>query len=217
MFRLTVPSNGVFTTMVLMSTAETWVERTEMLDSSQRDIITGGGLSKRFSRLPLWLSHPANISGFYGFLVSFALILPYMMTYDYWEVAWIFHSSLLIVACLILGMCSRIIVAFTKRMPVSPFRKVLYPMPFVGLGLISLSSTDLLTVHPYISWTILMIPGPLYVHLSWAPRWRLLCMIEDEIDPFEGMDTPERAEEVSEVAGDDSEMVEVVEEFDSEE
>ena len=217
MFGLTVPSSGVFTAIVSMSTAETWIERTEMLDSSQRDIITGGGLSKRFSRLPLWLSHPANISGFYGLLVSFALILPYMMTNDYWEVVWIYESSRFVVACLILGMCSRIIATFTERMPVVPIRKVLYPMPFIGLGLISLSSTDLLSVHPYISWTILMIPGPLYVHLSWAPRWRLLCMIEDEIDPFEGMNTPERTEEVSEVAGDDSEMVEVIEEFDSEE
>ena len=107
---LTVPSNGVFTAITLMSTAETWVERTEMLDPSQRDIITGGGLSKRFSRLPLWLSHPANISGFYGFLISIALVLPYMMTYDYWEAAWILHSSLLIVSCLTLGMFSRIIV-----------------------------------------------------------------------------------------------------------
>jgi hypothetical protein len=213
----TVPSNGVFTATDLMSTVETWIERTEMLDSSQRDLITGGALSKRFSRLPLWLSHPANISGFYGLLVSFALILPYMMTNDYWEAAWILHSSLLIVSCLVLGMCSRIIVAFTKRMPVIPIRKVLYPMPFIGLGLFALSSTDLLTVHPYISWTFLMVPGPLYVHLSWAPRWRLLCMIEDGIDPFEGMNTPERTEEVSEVAGDDSEMVEVIEEFDSEE
>ena len=217
MFGHTVPSNGVFIATDLMSTGETWIERTELLDTSQRDIITGGALSKRFSRLPLWLSHPANISGFYGLLVSFALILPYMMTNDFWEAAWILHSSLLIVSCLVLGMCSRIIVAITKRMPVVPFRKVLYPMPFIGLGLFALSSTDLLAVHPYISWTLLMVPGPLYVHLSWAPRWRLLCMIEDEINPFEGMDAPERTEEVSEFAGNDSEIVEVIEEFDSEE
>ena len=24
------------------------------------------------------------------------------------------------------------------------------------------------------------------VHLSWAPRWRLLCRLEEGLDPFEG-------------------------------
>ena len=42
-------------------------------------------------------------------------------------------------------------------------------------------------------------------------------MVEDEINPFEGVEITERTEEVSEVAGDDSEIIEVVEKFDSEE
>ena len=32
-----------------------------------------------------------------------------------------------------------------------------------------------------------MIPGPLYVHLSWAPRWRLLESLEEGSNPFEGI------------------------------
>ena len=62
-----------------MGTSAAWAERTGSLDESQREMLTGGGLSKRFSRLPLWLSHPSNIGAFYGFLVSLALILPCLL------------------------------------------------------------------------------------------------------------------------------------------
>lgn len=177
----------------------------------------GGSLSKRFSNLPLWLSHPSNICGFYGLLVSLALILPFMMTYDSWGAKWVLTASLLIVSCMILGMMSRIISSLTRRMPVATMRKLLYPMPFLGLGLFTLNATDLFAMSNYIPYTLLLLPGPLYVHLSWAPRWRLLCMLEDKIDPFEGIERSERTEEVAEVAGDDSEIIEVVEQFDSEE
>ena len=60
-----------------MGTVEAWAGKTDSLDESQREMLTGGGLSKRFSRLPLWLSHPSNIGAFYGVLISLALILPY--------------------------------------------------------------------------------------------------------------------------------------------
>ena len=64
-----------------------------------------------------------------------------------------------------------------------------------------------------------MIPGPLYIHLSWAPRWRLLCMIEDGANPFENMPVKQyiNNEENEEVVTGDSEMMEVVESFESEE
>ena len=64
-----------------------------------------------------------------------------------------------------------------------------------------------------------MIPGPLYIHLSWAPRWRLLCMIEDGANPFENMPVKQYTnnEENEEVVTGDSEMMEVVESFESEE
>ena len=70
----------------------------------------------------------------------------------------------------------------------------------------------------YLSWGLLIIPGPMYVHLSWAPRWRLLCMIEDGDNPFKGLPVSdnERSTEVSDMAGDDSELVEVVESFEEE-
>ena len=201
-----------------------WDERTSSLTESQQEMISGGGLSKRFSSLPLWLSHPSNIGAFYGFLVSLALILPYYMTEEFWFPLWILHASLLIFATAFLGMFSRFVNAFTKRMPMSVNRKLLYPMPFIGFTLFTLIHTDLLvsnTYTQYLSWGLLMIPGPFYIHLSWAPRWRILCLIEDKKYPFAGEPVTESERIMSqdedlEVAGDDSEIMEVVESFEEE-
>jgi len=204
-----------------MGMVAAWDEQLGSLDESQREMITGGGLSKRFSRLPLWLSHPSNIGAFYGLLVSLALILPYYMTEEFWLTLWILHASLLVFATAFLGLSSRIVNAITKRMPMSVNRKVMYPMPFIGFTLFTLVHTDLLvsnTFTEYLSWTLLMLPGPMYVHLAWAPRWRLLCMIDDGGNPFAGMPPADenRSEELSEVAGNDSELMEVVESFEEE-
>ena len=204
-----------------MGENDVWGDRYPHLDDSHKELLSGGGLSRRFSRLPLWISHPSNIGAFYGLLVSLALILPYYMTEEFWLPLWILHASLLVFATAFLGLFSRIINALTKRMPMPVNRKIMYPMPFLGFTLFTLVHTDLLVSNSfteYLSWTLLMLPGPMYVHLAWAPRWRLLCMIEDGLNPFEGMPHVEetRSEGVSEVAGDDSELMEVVESFEEE-
>jgi len=205
-----------------MAAATEWKDNASSLDDSQQEMLTGGGLSKRFAKLPLWLSHPSNIGAFYGLLVSLALILPYYMTEEFWFPLWILHASLLIAATAFLGIISRLINALTGRMPMSVNRKVLYPMPFLGFALFTLIHTDLLvnnTYTQYLAWGLLMVPGPLYIHLSWAPRWRLLCMIEDGANPFENMPVKQyiNNEENEEVVTGDSEMMEVVESFESEE
>ena len=205
-----------------MAAASEWKDNASSLDDSQQELLTGGGLSKRFAKLPLWLSHPSNIGAFYGLLVSLALILPYYMTEEFWFPLWILHASLLIFATAFLGIFSRLVNALTGRMPMSVNRKVLYPMPFLGFALFTLIHTDLLvsnTYTQYLAWELLMIPGPLYIHLSWAPRWRLLCMIEDGANPFENMPVKQyiNNEENEEVVTGDSEMMEVVESFGSEE
>ena len=205
-----------------MAADSVWDGDISSLDESQRDLLTGGGLSKRFSNLPLWLSHPSNIGAFYGFLVSLALILPYAMTEEFWFPLWLLHASLLIFATAFLGIFSRIVNAFTKRMPIAVNRKALYPMPFIGFALITLIHTDLLvnnTYSQYLSWGFLMIPGPLYIHLSWAPRWRLLCMIEDGKAPFTEMPAKQylQEQESDSMESDDTELMEVIEEFESEE
>jgi len=205
-----------------MDAGATWDERTGSLSDSQREILTGGGLSSRFSLLPLWLSHPSNIGAFYGLLVALALILPYRMTEEFWFPLWLLHASLLICATAFLGMSSRIINVLTGRLPMPVYRNILYPMPFLGFTLLTLIYTELLVSNSFtiiMAWFLLLFPGPFYIHLSWAPRWRLLCMIEDGVNPFEGSPIVEveRSEDISEVAGDDSDLIEVVESLTEEE
>jgi hypothetical protein len=58
----------------------------------------------------------------------------------------------------------------------------------------------------------LVFPGPLYVHLSYAPRWRILDRLDRGLMPFEGMHKTIAAaptEDAAEV--DDEELDEVVE------
>ena len=52
---------------------------------------------------------------------------------------------------------------------------------------------------------LMIFPGPVYVHLSWAPRWRLLELIEQNINPFESNN-----ENITDV---DLELNEIVETF----
>ena len=103
-------------------------------------------------------------------------------------------------------------------MPIAPPRIILYPMPFIGLGLLGLDFADVLEISMLISMFVLLLPGPAYVHLSWAPRWRLLCMLDEGVNPFEGVKTLDEVEDNSaaEMAGDDTELLEVVDAFESE-
>ena len=90
-------------------------------------------------------------------------------------------------------------------------------MPFLGLALLTIDRVELLVIPPLLVWALLLLPGPIYVHLSWAPRWRLLCMIEDGKDPFIGLEV--KADEVieaEEMVDGDTEMLEVVDAFESE-
>lgn len=197
-----------------METSARWQGRLDALGSKERETLLGTSLSRRFTRLPLWLSHPSNISAFYGFLVSLALVLPYRFAQesDSWLTNWIFHSSLIMVACLLLGMLSLIIIRFTKRFPVTPPRYILYPMPFIGLALLTISLTGMLELPSSLIWLLLLLPGPMYVHLSWAPRWRLLCQLEDDINPFEGLESGynEQLNDAEEIADGDEELLSVV-------
>ena len=198
-----------------------WSEVVSELEPEHEDLLFGTSLSRRFSKLPLWLSHPANIGMFYGFLISLALIFPYTLRFDSLNESfsnWLLFSALFMAACLVLGFSSLILVSFSKRMPMTPPRIILYPMPFLGIGLLGLDYSNILDIPSGISLFILLLPGPAYVHLSWAPRWRLLCMIDEGVNPFEGAKTytepaPESADSL---AGEDIELLEVVDAFESE-
>ena len=195
------------------------MSKVEALAPREQETLLGTSLSRRFSRLPLWLSHPANIGGFYGLLVALALILPYAYgdSSEVWGVQWLYHASLLIMACAASGFVSVVLIAFSKRPPVAPPRQILYPMPFLGLAFLTIDRVDLFAIPSAVIWALLLLPGPMYVHLSWAPRWRLLCMIEDGKDPFIGLETkPEEAVEAEEMVDGDTEMLEVVDAFEAE-
>lgn len=88
-------------------------------------------------------------------------------------------------------------------------------MPFFGMALLTIARTDLVDVPMAIVWLLLLLPGPMYVHLSWAPRWRLLCMLDDGINPFAGMESKETEpnEDAATLAGDDHDLLSVVEEY----
>jgi len=192
----------------------------QVLNSPEGEKLVGTGLSKRFSKLPLWLSHPSNIGGFYGFLVSLALIFPYSMTEEFWVPLWIYHTSRLIFFTGFLGFSSRVMNAYFKRPAVTPNRMILFPMPFVGFTLLALLNTELLDSNSptlWLSWILLILPGTLYVHLSWAPRWRLLCMIDEGDYIIEEDEYEDVSEKIEQLIEDDSDLQEVVESFDSEE
>ncbi|MBT61326.1 MAG: hypothetical protein CMA63_07240 [Euryarchaeota archaeon] len=203
-----------------MESSPKWHGRLESLNPKEQDTLLGTSLSRRFTQLPLWLSHPSNISAFYGFLVALALLLPYRFAQvdDRWFANWAFHGTLIMLSCLLLGMVSLVIVGISKRLPVAPPRFLLYPMPFVGLACLTVSGTDLLTVPAGLTWFLLLLPGPMYVHLSWAPRWRLLCMLDDGVNPFEGMESTVSDIETGaeSIAGTDEELLSVVDSFEEE-
>lgn len=194
--------------------------KVEALAPKEQETLLGTSLSRRFARLPLWLSHPANIGGFYGLLIALALLLPYAFgdqNNEVWGVQWIYHTSLLLIACGACGFLSLVMISLSKRHPMAPPRQLLYPMPFVGLALLSIDRVGMMDMPSMLVWALLLLPGPVYVHLSWAPRWRLLCMIEDGKDPFVGLEVKaEDNVEAEDMVGEDTEMLEVVDAFESE-
>ena len=150
---------------------------------------------------------------FYGFLISIALIFPYILRYDSLNESfsnWLVFSALFMAACLVLGFCSLILVAFSPNE--CPWRRPtsLYPVPFLGIGLLGIDYSNIFDVPSGISLFVLLLPGPAYVHLSWAPRWRLLCMIDEGVNPFDGekVDVVAPQDSADELAGTDLELLE---------
>ena len=175
-----------------------WRDRLDDLPPEQRLLVEGGSLSQRFSNQSLALTHPAFIGGFYGFLVAMALLLPYGYENGWSQDTirdWAFLGVLLMLIIAITGHVSLIIAKILRRPPISLRRDLVYPMPFIGLSILSvLFVTDLESGisestsnwMQYIGWALLLAPGPIYIQLSWAPRWRLLCRLEEGLDPFDG-------------------------------
>tara|TARA_B100000029_G_scaffold233199_1_gene230529 strand:- start:11574 stop:12221 length:648 start_codon:yes stop_codon:yes gene_type:complete len=200
-----------------------WRNRLDELDSEHRHMLEGGTLSQLFLRYPLYISHPIFIGSFYGFLVGLTLLLPYAYFGSVDDVPimeslreWGLQTLMLVTLCSFLGGSSSIIASISKRPPIrlENRRRFLFPFPFIGLAIISVSMMNEIPEYAmFAGWVCFVLPGPLYVHLSYAPRWRIIDRLDRDLQPFEGMirtiDSPD-SEEV--IVSDDDELEEVVDE-----
>ena len=200
-----------------------WRDRLDELDSGHRHMLEGGSLSQLFLRYPLYISHPVFIGSFYGFLVGLTLILPYAYIGSVDDIPvmdslrnWGMQALMLITLSSFLGGSSSIIASISKRPPIrlENRRRFLFPFPFIGLAIISVSMMNEISDYAiFAGWVCFILPGPLYIHLSYAPRWRIIDRLDRGLQPFEGMirtiDSPD-PEEV--VATEDGELEEVVDE-----
>ena len=175
---------------------EEWRERISVLPDEHREMFEGGTLSQFFLRWPLTLSHPTFVGAFYGLLVSLALLGPTIIdqtsigeSYGNSISTWAITALTIVLICGILGGFSAIILAITKRVPLrlDRRRKFIFPIPFIGLILFTASILEpSLGIPEQLGWVLMLAPGPLYVHLSYAPRWRMLDRMARGLAPMEG-------------------------------
>tara|TARA_B000000532_G_scaffold35511_1_gene25059 strand:- start:2712 stop:3359 length:648 start_codon:yes stop_codon:yes gene_type:complete len=175
---------------------EEWRERISALPDEHREMFEGGTLSQFFLRWPLTLSHPTFVGAFYGLLVSLALLGPTIIdqtsigeSYGNSISTWAITALTIVLILGILGGFSAIILAITKRVPLrlDRRRKFIFPIPFIGLILFTASILEpSLGIPEQLGWVLMLAPGPLYVHLSYAPRWRMLDRMARGLAPMEG-------------------------------
>ena len=175
---------------------EEWRDRIAALPEEHREMFQGGTLSQFFLRWPLTLSHPTFVGAFYGLLISLALLGPTLIdqtsigeSYSNSIRTWSITALTIILICGILGGFSAIILAITKRIPLrlDRRRKFIFPIPFIGLILFTASLLEpSLGIPEQLGWVLMLAPGPLYVHLSYAPRWRMLDRMARGLKPIDG-------------------------------
>jgi|TARA_B100001142_G_scaffold316330_1_gene356031 hypothetical protein len=200
-----------------------WREVLEGLDEDHRIMLEGGSLSQLFLRYPLTICHPIFVGMVYGILASMTLIAPF--AYAGWEdstslqdmvIDWGTISLMFCAMTATLGGFSLLISSLFKRPPVrlENRRRYLFPVPFIGLLLLTWAMIgDAPEFASSIGWFLAILPGPLYIHLSYAPRWRMLDRIDRGLDPFDGMKitiAPDNSLEPEEL--DDDDLDEVVSE-----
>ena len=200
-----------------------WREVLEGLDEDHRLMLEGGSLSQLFLRYPLTICHPIFVGMVYGILASMTLIVPF--AYAGWEdstglqdmvIDWGTISLIFCAMTASLGGFSLLISSLFKRPPVrlENRRRYLFPVPFIGLLLLTWAMIgDAPEFVSSIGWFLAILPGPLYIHLSYAPRWRMLDRIDRGLDPFDGMKitiAPDNSLEPDEL--DDDDLDEVVSE-----
>ena len=174
-----------------------WRDALENFDADHRLMLEGGSLSQLFLRYPLTVCHPLFVGVVYGILASLTLIMPF--AYAGWSEStpweetlngWAVISLIFTTMTASLGGFSLLISGFAKRPPIrlENRRRYLFPFPFLGLLMITWSMVgEAPDFVEQLGWVLAILPGPLYVHLSYAPRWRMLDKIDRGLDPFDGM------------------------------
>ena len=200
-----------------------WREVLEGLDEDHRIMLEGGSLSQLFLRYPLTICHPIFVGMVYGVLASLTLIVP--VAYAGGEdskglestmVDWGEISLILCAMTASLGGFSLLISGMFKRPPIrlENRRRYLFPVPFIGLLLLTWAMIgDAPDSVSSVGWFLAILPGPLYIHLSYAPRWRMLDRIDRGLEPFDGMKitiAPDNSKEPENL--DDEDLEEVVSE-----
>ena len=174
-----------------------WRERLDEFDDEHRHMLEGGSISQLFLNYSLSISNPVFVGIVYAIIINLTLLLP--MFYDGNSNSessidilekWGFQSLIIILLCASLGAISTIISSLIKIPPVrlERRRRYLYPLPFVGFFITTItiifSTPEELQILGYF---ILISPGPIYIQISYAPRWRMIERIDRDLNPFEGM------------------------------
>ena len=174
-----------------------WRDRLNEYDDEHRHMLEGGSISQLFLSYSLSFSHPVFVGIVYGAMINLTLLLPIFYdgnansenTSDILQ-KWVNESLIILLLCASLGAISTMISFLVKRPPVrlERRRRYLYPLPFIGFLITTIaiifSTSEELEILGYF---ILIAPGPLYIQISYAPRWRMIERIDRDLDPFEGM------------------------------
>ncbi|MEK9806136.1 MAG: hypothetical protein VW551_07575 [Euryarchaeota archaeon] len=200
-----------------------WREVLEGLDEDHRIMLEGGSLSQLFLRYPLTICHPIFVGMVYGVLASLTLIVPFAYAgledsngLESTMIDWGEISLILCAMTASLGGFSLLISGMFKRPPIrlENRRRYLFPVPFIGLLLLTWAMIgDAPDSVSSVGWFLAILPGPLYIHLSYAPRWRMLDRIDRGLEPFDGMKitiAPDNSKEPENL--DDEDLEEVVSE-----
>ena len=174
-----------------------WRERLNDYDDEHRHMLEGGSISQLFLNYSLSFSHPVFVGIVYAIMINLTLLLP--IFYDgnadsegFSNILqkWTNQSLIILLLCASLGAISAIISSLVRWPPVrlERRRRYLYPLPFIGFLITTIaiifSTSEELKIIGYF---VLLAPGPLYIHISYAPRWRMIERIDRDLDPFEGM------------------------------
>ena len=175
-----------------------WRDRLNDYDDEHRHMLEGGSISQLFLKYSLSFSHPVFVGIVYAIMINLTLLLPifYAGSANSEGITgilqrWVNESLMILLLCASLGAISAIISSLVRRPPVrlERRRRYLYPLPFIGFLITTIAIIfSMPEEFKILGYFVLLAPGPLYIQISYAPRWRMIERIDRDLDPFEGME-----------------------------